>query len=173
LQDNPAKSIGISADRIRHESDTPPGNRLVTLGLLAVLALLLGVLPPQTSAHQPIPARVCAGAPNTGALTGLQRLSRCERRVERHARKHCGPAAAPAAAIRCTWPRQAWHAALTVARCESSLNPRARNGQYRGIFQMGSAERARFGHSRFALGQARAALRYWRLAGWAPWSCKP
>lgn len=63
--------------------------------------------------------------------------------------------------------------ALRVAWCESRFRPWARNGQYQGVFQMGSSERARFGHGRSALQQARAAHRYFRLAGWRPWQCMP
>lgn len=62
---------------------------------------------------------------------------------------------------------------LNVAWCESSLNLNARNGQYRGIFQMGASERRRFGHGRTAFAQARAARRYHRLSGWSPWECRP
>jgi hypothetical protein len=63
--------------------------------------------------------------------------------------------------------------AMDVVRCETggTYSPYARNGQYLGIFQMGSAERARFGHSWEVWGQARAAYAYWRLAGWRPWAC--
>jgi hypothetical protein len=65
--------------------------------------------------------------------------------------------------------------ALTVARCESGLSPHARNGQYRGLFQMGSSERRLFGHGSGAAAQARAARRYFVSSGrdWSPWSCKP
>lgn len=65
------------------------------------------------------------------------------------------------------------HDAVRVARCESGLRPWARNGQYLGMFQMGSSERRRFGHGTNAWQQARAAYRYYRLAGWRPWQCKP
>lgn len=61
--------------------------------------------------------------------------------------------------------------AVRVAWCESRLDPNARNGQYLGTFQMGERERARFGHGRTTLAQARAAKRYHDLAGWHPWSC--
>ena len=61
--------------------------------------------------------------------------------------------------------------AVAVARCESGLDPEARNGQYRGVFQMGAAERARYGHGRTVLAQARAAKRYHAVSGWSPWSC--
>jgi hypothetical protein len=64
--------------------------------------------------------------------------------------------------------------AVRVARCESGFRTHARNGQYRGIFQMGSSERARFGHGSTVMAQARAAHSYYRLAGgWGPWECKP
>jgi hypothetical protein len=61
--------------------------------------------------------------------------------------------------------------ALSVARCESGFSVYATNGQYHGIFQMGSGERARFGDGLDAWSQARAAYRYYRLAGWGPWQC--
>ena len=61
--------------------------------------------------------------------------------------------------------------AVAVAWCESRVNPRAVNGQYRGVFQMGAGERARYGHGRTVEAQSRAALRYYRLAGWRPWGC--
>lgn len=64
-------------------------------------------------------------------------------------------------------------AAVRVAWCESRFDVNARNGQHRGIFQMGWRERARFGHGRTVMAQARAAHRYYRLAGWGPWECKP
>ena len=63
--------------------------------------------------------------------------------------------------------------ALRVAWCESRYRPNAQNGQYRGVFQMGSYERSKFGHGNSTLSQARAALRYYKIAGWRPWECKP
>jgi hypothetical protein len=65
--------------------------------------------------------------------------------------------------------------ALRVARCESRFRLTARNGQYRGLFQMGTSERRRFGHGSTAFEQAKAAHRYFVLSGrdWSPWSCKP
>lgn len=65
--------------------------------------------------------------------------------------------------------------ALRVARCESRLRTDASNGQYRGLFQMGSSERRRFGHGPTAIEQSRAAHRYFVLTGrdWSPWTCKP
>ncbi len=65
--------------------------------------------------------------------------------------------------------------ALRVARCESGYSVNAQNGQYLGLFQMGSSERQLFGHGETALEQARAAYRYFVRSGsnWSPWSCKP
>lgn len=65
--------------------------------------------------------------------------------------------------------------ALRVARCESGYSVNAQNGQYLGLFQMGSSERRIFGHGESALEQAQAAYRYFVRSGrdWSPWSCKP
>lgn len=65
--------------------------------------------------------------------------------------------------------------ALRVARCESGLYTWARNGQYLGLFQMGSYARARYGHGNDPWTQARAAYRYFVDSGrdWSPWTCKP
>jgi hypothetical protein len=65
--------------------------------------------------------------------------------------------------------------AVRVARCESGLQTTARNGQYLGMFQMGTSERQLFGHGATPLAQAQAAYRYFVRSGrdWSPWSCKP
>ena len=65
--------------------------------------------------------------------------------------------------------------ALTVSRCESGHRTDAQNGQYLGLFQMGSNERRIFGHGSSAIEQAKAAHRYFVASGrdWSPWSCKP
>jgi len=65
--------------------------------------------------------------------------------------------------------------ALAVARCESGLTVWARNGQYLGLFQMGSSERRIYGHGNDPWAQSRAAYRYFVASGrdWSPWSCKP
>ncbi len=63
--------------------------------------------------------------------------------------------------------------AVNVARCESGLRTWAQNGQYEGLFQMGSYARARYGHGSDAWTQARAAFAYFRDSGysWRPWTC--
>jgi hypothetical protein len=64
--------------------------------------------------------------------------------------------------------------AVAVARCESRLSTTAQNGQYLGLFQMGSYERRLFGHGSSASEQAVAAHRYFVRSGrdWSPWSCR-
>jgi hypothetical protein len=63
--------------------------------------------------------------------------------------------------------------ALNVAYCESGPNlwPYASNGQHLGMFQFGSFARSTYGFSWSPWEQARAAHRYWRVSGWAPWEC--
>jgi hypothetical protein len=65
--------------------------------------------------------------------------------------------------------------ALRVSWCESKWYVWAQNGQYLGLFQMGSSERAKYGHGSGAWKQTRAAFRYFVDSGkdWSPWSCKP
>ena len=63
--------------------------------------------------------------------------------------------------------------AVSVARCESGFRTDAVNGQYLGIFQMGSSERAHYatlGYST-AYEQIVAAHNYYMVAGWGPWAC--
>lgn len=73
--------------------------------------------------------------------------------------------------VYCTAGAQAWN----VAGCETgrTWNVWASNGQYRGLFQMGSFARARYGHGRDPWTQAKAAFNYYREAGWSPWECQP
>lgn len=80
----------------------------------------------------------------------------------------------PTLAIRLVFGERA-AGALRVAWCESRYSTGARNGQYLGLFQMGSYARSTYGHSSSALGQAQAAYRYFVASGrdWSPWECKP
>ena len=79
----------------------------------------------------------------------------------------------PRAAI-CSVFRSYCQEALAVAWCESHLSITAQNGQYLGLFQMGSYERRLFGHGSTARDQAVAAHRYFVRSGrdWSPWSCR-
>jgi len=65
--------------------------------------------------------------------------------------------------------------AVAVAWCESRLDPAAQNGQYLGLFQMGSYARSLFGHGQHPHTQAQAAHAYFVRSGrnWSPWTCKP
>lgn len=78
----------------------------------------------------------------------------------------------PRAAI-CRVFRSHCQDALAVAWCESRLQTTAQNGQYLGLFQMGSSARTLFGHGSSAHHQATAARRYFVRSGrdWSPWSC--
>jgi hypothetical protein len=64
--------------------------------------------------------------------------------------------------------------ALAIAWCESRHSTTAQNGQYLGLFQMGSYERRLFGHGATARAQAVAAHRYFVRSGrdWSPWACR-
>lgn len=64
--------------------------------------------------------------------------------------------------------------AYRVSSCEGT-SVWSNNGQYLGIFQMGSHERQLYGHGSTFLAQARAAYRYFVASGkdWSPWSCRP
>lgn len=63
--------------------------------------------------------------------------------------------------------------ALVVAGCETggTYSVWARNGQFLGLFQMGSGERRRWGHGADPWSQARAARRYFEYTNrsWQPW----
>lgn len=82
----------------------------------------------------------------------------------------------PVAAIRYVFGPHG-DAAVSVADCETggTFHVGAENGQYLGLFQMGSSERATYGHGSTALEQARAAYRYFIASGsdWSPWQCQP
>ena len=60
------------------------------------------------------------------------------------------------------------------ATATSYIDTTAQNGQYLGLFQMGSYERELFGHGDTAHAQAIAAHRYFVRSGqdWSPWSCR-
>jgi hypothetical protein len=109
---------------------------------------------------------------STHALAVLERAvaRRNARRLARRLAK-----APPRAAICHVFGRRYCREALTVSWCESRHSTTAQNGQYLGLFQMGSWERQLFGHGATAHEQAAAAHRYFVLSGrdWSPWGCKP
>lgn len=92
----------------------------------------------------------------------------------REARRLAARLSDPWEAIRAVFGKWAAQAQI-VASCESGHSTWAANGQYLGLFQMGSSERAIYGHGSDALTQARAAYAYFAASGydWSPWQCKP
>jgi hypothetical protein len=91
--------------------------------------------------------------------------------AKRDARRHA--AMSPRAAI-CDVFGSYCGEAVAVAWCESHLSTTAQNGEYLGLFQMGSYARRLFGHGASAHEQALAARRYFVRSGrdWSPWSCR-
>jgi hypothetical protein len=89
---------------------------------------------------------------------------------------HAGSRFGPIEAIRLMFGPYA-NQAIRVVNCETggTFDPDARNGQYLGLFQMGTRERALYGDGPTPLEQARAAYVYFVVSGrdWSPWSCKP
>lgn len=129
--------------------------RLICLLIVGLTIILLGEFAAAQAAYKPAPPHVVAAAFNPRPPVK-------------------GTASKRAWVICKVWGRVHCRAVLNVAWCESSLRPWARNGQYVGVFQMGSGERARWGHHRSNVWiQARSARRYFLFAGWRPWSCRP
>jgi hypothetical protein len=95
-------------------------------------------------------------------------------RSEIHARHAHRLASLPPRSAICAVFANHCQEAIAVAWCESHLRPAAQNGQYLGLFQMGSDERRLFGHGPTAHEQALAAHRYFMRSGrdWSPWSCR-
>jgi hypothetical protein len=95
-------------------------------------------------------------------------------RAKVHARTAKKLASLPPRAAICTVFGSYCQEALAIAWCESRLSTSAQNGQYLGLFQMGSSERRLFGHGQSARDQAVAAHRYFVRSGrdWSPWACR-
>lgn len=95
-------------------------------------------------------------------------------RAKAHARTARKLASLPPRAAICTVFGSYCQEALAIAWCESRHSTSAQNGQYLGLFQMGSYERQLFGHGQNARDQAVAAHRYFVRSGrdWSPWACR-
>jgi hypothetical protein len=129
------------------------------------------------------PELLASGAQRAKARAGLReakhRLAKAERSI---AKLRKAIAARDARRLASLPPKQAickvfdshCSQAVNVAWCESRLQVTAQNGQYLGIFQMGSYERQLFGHGSTAYAQAVAAHKYFVRSGrdWSPWSCR-
>ncbi len=61
--------------------------------------------------------------------------------------------------------------AMKIVNCETggTYTPWSANGQHLGIFQMGSHERATYGHGNNVWAQSKAAYAYFKDAGFGPW----
>lgn len=74
-------------------------------------------------------------------------------------------------------PAGACQSFLSVAWCESRMDPRATNGQYKGLFQLSSRHRSdpiiRLLGWRNAYAEAMHTVRYVKAHGWSEWQCKP
>ena len=131
----------------------------------------------------PFHRRILSAVVLVTVVLGVAAPARAHVRAERMGalvrRAYPGAGVAPGmeAAIRATWPVRLHRQALDVAWCESSGDPTARNGQYRGHFQMGRAEWERYGAGDpyDAEDNAAAAYRYFVAVGgsWRPWQCRP
>ena len=77
------------------------------------------------------------------------------------------------------WKKRRAHQWQGLISCESRFDKDAVNGQYLGLTQMGSDERAAWNWGRRVVRQLRASHRYWVYArdawgnGFAPWACDP
>ena len=99
-------------------------------------------------------------------------IARLQVRIERRDAQRIAKLS-PRAAI-CDVFKRYCQAAVAVAWCESRLDTNAQNGQYLGLFQMGSSARRIFGHGPTAHEQAIAAYKYFVESGrdWSPWTCR-
>lgn len=63
--------------------------------------------------------------------------------------------------------------AMVIVNCETggTYSPWASNGQYLGMFQMGSSARATYGHGNNVWAQAKAAYLMFKVRGFEPWLC--
>jgi hypothetical protein len=128
--------------------------------------------------HAPIARTARARAARARAARNLARTTRnvvaIRRALQRRTARRLA-SASPRVAICDVFGRRYCSQALSVSWCESRHSTSAQNGQYLGLFQMGSSERRLFGHGDTAREQAAAAHRYFVVSGrdWSPWSCKP
>src|SRR5690606_9647548 len=77
----------------------------------------------------------------------------------------------PTSAVLCTFEPGTQRKALRIMRCESGGRTGAVNGQYRGLFQLGTHERKTYAYNGYvsALSQVRAAWNMYTWRGWQPW----
>jgi hypothetical protein len=126
------------------------------------------------SEKQRAAARTALRRAHRGLARAQRALAVLQRAIARREARRLAKAP-PKTAICHVFGRRYCREAIAVSWCESRHSTTAQNGQYLGLFQMGSYERDVFGHGRTAMKQARAAHKYFVLTDrdWSPWSCKP
>jgi hypothetical protein len=151
---------------------------VIAASAAAVFVLIVGVKPGRTSedqrwrqAHRAA-VRYRRQRDHVQAL--LTRRVLQVRRLEHGLASHTIPE--PILAIRLIFGPYA-DQAISVSSCETggTFDTDAANGQFLGLFQMGSYARSVYGHGHAALEQTQAAFRYFVASGrdWSPWACKP
>lgn len=156
------------------------GSKIVIIAIAAaVLALIVMAATSSKAEAHVVTANQCGWAHSIDrADVRRDRTLTCILRAGDHKLAHCGQLATPEGRAKCVimivFGRYG-NAAVSVARCESTLRTTAENGQYKGLFQMGSNERSTYGHGPSARVQSLAAYRYFVASGrdWSPWECKP
>jgi hypothetical protein len=160
---NPSRRAGSLVHRLEHKLDAAEKYRSV-IRLFDRHRRLL-----RSPVHGPTAQKLLRRASRRLAHT-TRNIAAIRRALAR--RKANAP---PKEAICDVFGRRYCGQALSVSWCESKHSTAARNGQYLGLFQMGSSERRLYGHGATARKQAIAAHRYFVVSGrdWSPWSCKP
>jgi hypothetical protein len=156
----------------------PIGNALLGAAVAIIVILACAFYADETQAHTIHAADCRAIARSVDASLAAKRAAArgCTRHRTQHASAH--QLAACAGRVPCII-RYVFgpygDQAVAVSWCESTHRTTAANGQYLGLFQMGSSERATYGHGSTALVQSQAAHRYFVASGsdWSPWECKP
>lgn len=165
---------------------------MVLAGLLGAVVFAIGALAfaPRSDAST-IRVKSCSEVARAWPKKQRARFAQgCKKRVAAHNRRvYCNhPSRTPLQSIDCIWPAALRAQAKRVARCESTahvsnavakrnkLGRWAKNGQYIGVFQMGTNERAAYGQ--YSVGsaarlQVQSAYNLYKARGWQPWACRP
>ena len=135
----------------------------------------------EPSAAVPAPARAVATVPHAKLVKAVRARdrARAEARSLRRTLRH-DPSVAEALSVASVAYGVPRGELASVAYCESTLRPSARNGRYRGLFQFGPIfEASPFGRaglsvwSPLASSMAAAYIVRHGGSGWSPWECSP
>lgn len=161
-----------------------PGWFVVLVLLLNLVALLFATFAAAEPEAQPAPApapRVVEMVPRAKLIKAVRARdeARADARRIRQVLAH-DPTVEEALTIAAVAYGVPLSEMRSAARCESTFNPAARNGRYRGLFQFGPIfEASPFGHaglsvwSPFASAMAAAYIVRHGGRGWSPWECSP